>query len=287
MSASSTAPGVSVIIPAYRAEKTLSRAVASVLDQTHRHFEILVIADDNTDYSSVLGRAGITDPRLRFLATGAAGSGSSATRNAGLDAARNALIAILDADDAFLPDKLAEALLHLEAHGIVSSALRIESADGQLLRTVGTGPDRVLDPGTYKFVNISMDSMLVYNRVKVDPRYDTSFPCLTDIAFLLRLWEKNASVFHLGTPLHVYTKQPASVSNRPGTSAPMIETKKRLIDGLETGTYPLAAPGGKDGLLRFYTRSLEAERSYEARQAEEPNLLFEDHLEPFLTAPRP
>ncbi len=282
MPVTKAAPGFSVIMPAYRAETTIVRAVKSVLGQTHPGWELLIVADDDANYEAVLGRAGAADKRIRYFATGAVGSGSPPARNLGLDQARHALSAILDADDAMAPDKLARARMQLETHGIVSSALRIESADGRVLRTVGAGPDRVLDPGTYKFVNFSMDSMLVYDRKRADPRFDTGLPCLTDIDFLLRLLEKNETVFHLGTPLHVYAKQPGSVSNKPGAGAAMMATKHLLLDRLGSGAYPLAMPQGVKGLTRFFEISLAAEQSYGARLVENPDLLFEDHLEPML-----
>ena len=275
---------VSIVMPAYRAEDTIVRAVKSVCAQTHAHWELLVIADDATDYETVLGRAGIDDPRIRHLATGNIGSGSPKARNIGLDAARHAYSAILDADDALMPEKLASALPHLEAHGIVSSAIRIEMADGRAVRTVGAGANRVLGPAGYKFVNFSMDSMLVHDRQRADPRYDASLPCLVDIDFLIRLFAASPTVYHLGAPLHVYTKQPASVSNKPGASAQMVATKQLLLDRLASGGYPLADPAGREGLARFYTLSLAAEQSYGARLAETPGLLFEDHLEPLIAS---
>jgi glycosyltransferase involved in cell wall biosynthesis len=287
MAVTTPVPGVSIVMPAFRAERTIGRAVRSVLGQTHPTWELIIVADDGTDYEAELGRTGLADARIRHFSTGRDGSGSPPARNLGLEHARYALSAILDADDAMLPEKLAIALPLAEEHGIVSSAIRIESAEGTPLRTVGTGPDRMLDPGTYKFVNFSMDSMLVYDRKRADPRFNTEFPCLTDIEFLLRLFEKTAAVHHLGSPLHIYGKHPASVSNKPGAGIQMIATKHHLIDAIGAGAYPLAAPDGRAGLLRFYEISLAAEQSYGARLAENPGLLFEDHLEPLLAAEAP
>lgn len=284
MATGSLTKAVSVIMPAYRAETTLARAVNSVLAQTHPHWEVLIIADDQTDYGSLLAEAGIDDKRIRHLSTGTVGSGSSAARNLGLDAASFDLIAILDADDAFMPDKLELCLPHLDHHGVVSTALRVEAADGRFLKTVGEGADQVLSPGGYKFVNVSMDSMLVYDRRRGDARYDPSFPCLTDIEFLLKLLATNPTVFHIGTPLHVYTKQPDSVSNKPGAISAMIATKTRLSEALADGAYPLADEDGRAGLLGFYEASLAAEESFAERLAGQPGLLFEDHLAAYLAA---
>ncbi len=276
------APGVSIVMPAHRAEASIGAAVRSVLAQTHRNWELLIVADDEVDYEGLLGRAGIADRRISYLATGATGSGSPPARNLGLDHASNAIAAILDADDAFAPQKLERVLPHLAEYGVVSCALRIESAAGEFLRTVAAGADRVLDPGAYKFVNLSMDSMLVHDRRRADPRFDAGLPCLTDIDFLLKLLAKNETVFHIGEPLHTYVKHPQSISNKPGASADMIATKRLLRQRLLQGFYSLASPQGRDGLLRFYEISLAAEQSFGARLRDTPALLFEDHLEPML-----
>ncbi len=275
---------VSIVTPAYRAADTIVRAAQSVIAQGHGAWEWLIVADDEDDYEAILGRAGIADPRIRFLSTGATGSGSPPARNIGLDAAQHRYAAILDADDMLLPQKLEAVLPHLAGYGMVSCALEVVSGHLDPLRRVAAGDDRVLDPGTYKFVNISMDSMLVHDRNRADPRFNPAFPCLTDIEFALRLFAHIPACFHLGTPLHTYVKQPQSVSNKPGASARIVETKKHLLSLLHAGAYPLADPRALEGLIAFYERSLAAEQSYGPLLERNPGLLFEDHLEPYLSA---
>lgn len=274
----------SVVTPAYRAERTIVRAAASVLAQTVADWELIIVADDETDYRAVLGQGGISDPRIRYLTTGGSGSGSPPARNIGLDAARNRYIAILDADDLMHPEKLQRVEAALRRHPLVSTALNVTDAALHPLRTVGVGPDRALAPGEYKFVNISMDSMLVYDRHTADPRFDATLPCLTDIDFLLRLFAVNAVCFHLGTPLHSYVKQPGSVSNKPGVTRDMVATKRLILRRLQDGYYPLAREEGRAGLIDFYRRSLAAEQGYEAVLAKNPAALFEDHLESYLAS---
>lgn len=278
------ATGISVITPAYRAEHTIVRAVSSVLAQTHNDWEHIIVADDDVDYAAVLGRVGIVDARLKFHKTGASGSGSPPARNIGIDVARNRYAAILDADDLMAPEKLARALVAVRDYGIVSTALSVVGPGLEPLRTVGAGADRVLTAEAYKFINFSMDSMLVYDRQRADPRFDPSFPRLTDIDFLLKLFVHNAACFHLGTPLHSYVKEPNSISNSPGAGAEIIATKKRLLSLLAEGYYPLADRRGLAGMTRFWQTSLMAEEAYVPLLAQQPDLLFEDHLEPRLRA---
>src|SRR5690349_20821137 len=94
---------VSIIIPAYRAQPTLSRAVASALSQTWGDLEVIVVSDDQVDYEPQLSRDGIKDERLRFTSTKRVGSGCHNARNVGLAEARGDFIAALDADDIHLP----------------------------------------------------------------------------------------------------------------------------------------------------------------------------------------
>lgn len=271
--------GISIVMPAYAASTTIVGAVASVRAQTHADWELIVVADDRTDYASLLARAGLNDARVRVLATGLVGGGSPGARNLGLEAATCRYAAILDADDRFHPEKLERARAALGRHGLVSTALRVTDAAGRPLRTVGAGADRSLTGRDYKFVNVSMDSMLVYDRRAVDPRFDPALPCMTDIDFLLKLFAVHPACWHLGTPLHDYVKQATSVSNKPGASAAMVAAKTLLLERLATGHYPLADPGALHGVRRFLEISLAAEDAFPAALDREPGLLFEDHLE--------
>lgn len=273
---------VSIITPAYHAEAHIGRAVKSAIAQSFSDWEMLIVADDGADYARVLGADGIVDERLVFLSTGTIGAGSSAARNVALEAAQHRYGAILDADDYWTPQKLERALSVISKSGIVSSALQIVDAHLNPLRTIGVGDDVLLDAGAYKFTNISMDSMLVYDRKICDARYDPSFPHLTDIDFLLKLFAKSAGCYHLGAPLHAYVKEPQSMSNVPGASERLGATKRRLMHLLQEGHYPLADPNGRAGLIEFYRLSLKAEQSFLPVFEKDQTVLFEDHLEQFL-----
>lgn len=278
------AAGISIITPAFKAEHTITRAVKSVLLQTHQNWEHIIVADDDVDYAAILAAEGLKDQRQKFFSTGSSGSGSPPARNIGIDVAQNRYAAILDADDLMTPEKLERAVPALKDFGIVSTALNVVGPDLAPLRTVGVGPDCVLSAGTYKFTNISMDSMLIYDRQRADPKFDPDFPRLTDIDFLLKLFEHNTACFHLGTPLHSYVKEPNSISNSPGAGAEIVATKQRLLSLLADGYYPLADPQGIAGMTRFWQESLAAEKAYIDLLAIQPDLLFEDHLEPRLSA---
>jgi glycosyltransferase involved in cell wall biosynthesis len=275
---------IAIIMPAYRAEQTILPAVQSVLGQSFGDWQLLLISDDGVDYEALLGRAGLTDPRFRFLSSGSARGNASAARNVGLDAIDAPYAAILDADDRFKPDKLARCAAALETHAIVSTALDVMREDFSHLRYVGRGEDRLLAAGAHKWVNFSMDSMIAWDRRRTDARYDPALPNMTDLDFLMQLYRAVPASFHIGAPLHDYVKRPLSMSNGPGVTERMIGVKRLLLRRLAEGDYPMADPDAEAGISAFLEVSVQAEATYPDALARTPGLLFEDHLEPLLHA---
>jgi glycosyltransferase involved in cell wall biosynthesis len=276
---------VAVITPAWQAQATIATTVASVLAQTYPAWELWLVADDGFDYEAFLAQAGVRDPRFRFLSSGGTGRGASNTRNVALEQITAPYAAILDADDRLKPQKLELAVAALAGHGIVSTALDVMTDDFRHLRHVGNGPDRVLSAGTHKWVSLSMDSMIVWDRRRADGRYDPTMSNMTDLEFLLQLYRTAPTSLHLGAPLHDYVKRSTSMSNGTNVAAGMIASKTEILRRLETGHYGLPAEE-VDGVAAFLRISLEAEARYGAALAATPGLLFEDHLEPMLAAAR-
>jgi glycosyltransferase involved in cell wall biosynthesis len=103
---------VSVIIPSYNCGPYLSNAISSVLQQTYKNFEIIVVDDGSTDNTG-----NIIEPfvdRIKFIKQ--VNLGVSAARNTGLKEATGDLIAFLDADDTWFPDKIAVQLNIINKH---------------------------------------------------------------------------------------------------------------------------------------------------------------------------
>jgi glycosyltransferase involved in cell wall biosynthesis len=275
---------ISIVMPAFRAAANIAGAVETIMVQTYADWLLLIVSDDQDDYATILADHGLSDPRYRFLSSGGVGTGASRTRNAGLEAVTSNYVAVLDADDRFKPEKLERAVAALADHPVVSTALDVVDTAGRSLRTVAAGPDQILSAGRHKWVNFSMDSMIAWDRRRVDARYDPDLPNMNDLDFLLRLYRTADHSFHIGTPLHDYVKQPASLSNGEGFSERMIAAKTLIRRRLADGYYPFADRGAVAGLDAFLEISLAAERSYGAALAARPGLLFEDHIEPLLKA---
>lgn len=107
-------PGlVSVMMPAYNAEAYIGQAIKSVLAQSYRRWELIVIDDGSTDRTSeIASRYG--DPRIRVIRQ--ENQGEAAARNTALKNMQGEFVAFLDADDLYLPDHLEFLIGYLELH---------------------------------------------------------------------------------------------------------------------------------------------------------------------------
>lgn len=117
---------ISVIIPLYNKEKTISRAVNSVLNQTYRNFEVIIVNDGSTDKSLNIAQS-IPDNRIKIITK--ENGGVSSARNMGIKMATYDYIAFLDSDDMWLPWHLQNVCRMINEHldaaiGAYSSKLR-------------------------------------------------------------------------------------------------------------------------------------------------------------------
>lgn len=159
-SVSSDTPLVSVVTIFLNEERFLPEAIASVLAQTYAAWELVLVDDGSTDGSQAIARrAAAENPgRIRYIAhPDGRNHGMSASRNLGVRAARGVLIAFLDADDVYLPEKLDRQVRVLDAHpraAMVYGATlhwrswtgRPADRDRDQLRKLGVPPDTLVEP---------------------------------------------------------------------------------------------------------------------------------------------
>lgn len=121
---------ISVVIPLWNKEAYIERCLLSVMTQTFRNFEVIVVDDGSTDRSAALVRQ-INDTRVRLLSQ--PNAGVSVARNTGIAHASYPYIAFLDADDEWETDHL-ELLHHLietfPSCGLFSTCYTIQKEDG-------------------------------------------------------------------------------------------------------------------------------------------------------------
>ena len=104
---------ISVIVPVYKVEPYLDKCISSIVNQTYKNLEIILVDDGSTDNCPAMCDAWAEkDSRIRVLHQRNQGGG--AARNAGLDLASGSLIAFVDSDDYIVPDMYAHLYTLLE-----------------------------------------------------------------------------------------------------------------------------------------------------------------------------
>ena len=133
----------SVVMTVYNAEKYLRQAIDSVLKQTEKRFELIIVNDCSTDASEEIIKS-YTDERIRYFKN-EKNLKVSRTRNFGVNQAKTNLIAFIDSDDIWLENKLEKQLEHIKQTGakICYSACGFVDDDGNLLNRVFDVPKSV------------------------------------------------------------------------------------------------------------------------------------------------
>lgn len=132
-------PDFTVVICTYNRAAVVPHAIRSVIAQTHRAFELVVVDDGSVDDTRAVVTA-IDDDRIRYVYQ--ENGGLSAARNTGVDQARGRFVAFLDDDDEVLPEWLAElhGALAGDEHAVVTCGELIADQAGQVLDVVLPGP---------------------------------------------------------------------------------------------------------------------------------------------------
>jgi glycosyltransferase involved in cell wall biosynthesis len=206
---------VSVVIPYYKAERTIARAVQSVLAQTVAPLEILIIDDGSHD--SLSERVKEYSPVITVITK--SNGGAASARNVGIERARGEWIAFLDADDYWEPSKLERQLAVSEGVGLVGSRWFTESPDGT--RSLATVPDpgifgrRLCVHGANAFraaMNFCTDVVLVSRKALGDQRFVTGLETAEDRDLWIRLIS-STTIYLLPEPLATYLQYMDSLSN--------------------------------------------------------------------------
>jgi succinoglycan biosynthesis protein ExoO len=223
---------VSVIIAAYNAEAFIGRAIASALAQTLPPYEILIVDDCSTDGTrAVLDEAARKNPTIRVIAM-ARNGGPSAARNAGIAQARGDWLAVLDADDAFAPTRLASLMAFAESTGadLVADDLAYYDAVADCTSAGAIGDHVVLPEGPlslrdYLAHNLADGSGAdwgllkpIFRRDALEARniaYDPAVRHGEDFRLVVDLLLSGAQFRILLQPLYLYTQRQGAVSGRP------------------------------------------------------------------------
>jgi glycosyltransferase involved in cell wall biosynthesis len=159
---------ISIIMPAYKAAGTIEETLRSALAQTFRDFEVLVVDDGSPDATADIVRAvAASDPRVKLIQQ--QNAGVSAARNHALRVARGRWIAMLDADDLWVPEKLQAqigALGGRQDAAVVGAVRRFhDDVAGRHWLHETFPPPAAASPALYlrSLLEVSPNSMVLFN----------------------------------------------------------------------------------------------------------------------------
>jgi glycosyltransferase involved in cell wall biosynthesis len=133
-STSMQVPRVSIIMPAYNAARFIRAAIDSVLAQTYKNFELIVVDDCSPDDCAAICQS-YSDTRLRLVSL-TKNRGLAGARNAGIEVAKGEFIGFLDSDDIAVPERLALQVTYFDSHPnciLLGGGYRRMHEEGELL----------------------------------------------------------------------------------------------------------------------------------------------------------
>lgn len=224
-------PAISVILPLYNAENFIEAAVESVLKQTFRDFELIIIDDGSTDGSAAVVER-IKDERIHFYKQ--KNRGMAAALNAGLSHARAELIARQDADDISHPERLKKQIDFLNINpgiGLVGTQARIIDTKGNDTRRTHKHEtkDIILKAQLY-FDNPIVHSSVLFRRSVLEKagKYDESKPGLLQDLDLWFRFSKVSGIANLPEALQDYRELGSGISQTSTGSAELVAFESAL-----------------------------------------------------------
>lgn len=205
-------PLVSIITSVYNSEKYINETIKSVLWQTYKNFEMILVDDCSTDNSlNVIQPFIEQDSRIKLIQL-PENSGAAVARNAAIEAARGQYIAFLDSDDIWLPDKLQKQLNFMEKNNypFVFSAYDKIDNKGEIFGHVGV-PNKVSYIDILKTCSIGCLTV-VYDTECFGKVYMPLIRKRQDFGLWLRLLKKTNYAYGLNETLAQYRVHSDSIS---------------------------------------------------------------------------
>ena len=188
---------VSIIMPSWNTGRFIAESIQSVLDQTYKNWELLIIDDCSTDNTDDVVKPFLADERIRYLHN-QKNSGAALTRNYGLREARGEWIAFLDSDDLWMPEKLEKQVEFMKKNGYVLSFTEYEKIDEEdkPLNIYVSGPDAVNKRKMYNYDYIGQLTMM-YSAKHFGLIQIKDIKKNNDYAIRLQLYKKPGTEAHL------------------------------------------------------------------------------------------
>lgn len=151
---------VSIIMPSWNTGKFIEESIKSVLNQTYKNWELIIVDDCSTDNTDEIV-ASFNDERIRFFMNDK-NSGAALTRNRAILEAKGEWIAFLDSDDLWMPKKLEKQIAFMKDNGYTFSFTEYEKIDEESkpLNIYVSGPEKVNKRKMYNYDYIGQLTMM-------------------------------------------------------------------------------------------------------------------------------
>lgn len=219
---------ISIIIPAYNGERTIGKAIESVLTQSFQNFEIIVVDDGSTDNTKdVVSELINKDSRIKYLWQKNFG-GPASPINEGIKISQGGYLAFLEQDDEWLPNKLEKQIDFMENRadlGIVSCGAIIKSDVSGKQRRFEFLKDKSSDfwfesmlENKNFFYNLS--TLLIKRSSYQEIYFDDNLKIVTDLDFYIRMMPTGFGV--VSEPLVIYHSNQDSLSKSKKSLSPIV-----------------------------------------------------------------
>ena len=214
-------PLISVIVPVYKVEKYLPACLDSLLAQTYRNFELIVVNDGSPDGCwQIMQRYAAQDARVRIFRK--ENGGVSSARNFGLDVARGEYIGFVDPDDAILPQYLARLYAALAEQDAPMAVCGFRGVgDVQMAQALSAfvpeQPVSTITTANYAYgeMGIQCWCALYHREVLQQVRFDTALSIGEDTVFFLQAFLQSGRFAYLSEPLYLYRQREDSAYKQP------------------------------------------------------------------------
>lgn len=205
---------VSVITPVYNSEKYIEKTILSVLNQTYKKFEIILVDDCSIDNSKeLISRIQKDDERVKYVKLDK-NSGAAVARNKGLETAKGQYIAFIDSDDVWKKDKLSQQLGFMKNKGVGFTYTAYETLmeDGTIQNKHIHVPERINYSSLLKNTAIACSTVIIDKKVSGD-FYMPLVRKGQDTATWLKLLKKIDYAYGYDEVLSSYRKVAGSISS--------------------------------------------------------------------------
>ena len=216
-------PLVSVVIPAFNAEKTLERALNSVLNQSWHELQVIVVDDGSRDGTlSLARRVAEKDPRVTVLTQ--QNAGVSAARNQALASCRGTYIRFVDADDSLPPGSVEQMVKRAQRDGaeLVIGGYREFFGEKSREKNLAGREDTIFLPELLPTLNHHANSYfygVLWNKLFLRSRiqqggaqFDPGFPWGEDFAFVMDYLAETEKIAFVREAVYEYRRNPESAS---------------------------------------------------------------------------